>query len=304
MVKEMKISPGDINGATYVPCLEGKHTQDEIPSQSNIIHPCILYHIYSDLCGPMQTKSCQGKYYVLTFIDRNAHHVKVKLLVTKSETCKIIIALIECAEVETREWVNFFHCDGGGKFRSKELADYFESKGIHHKETNAYTPQENGVAKHINRTIIEMAQTLLLEGNLPLMYWCFIVIYVVYIINQSPTCTLESKTPMEAYTRNRPLVAHLHIFRCKAYIYIPQEKHQKLDKKTLECVYLGYSEHKKAFILLHQLSEHLIKYRDVYFNESELIEPSRVQIETEAVKNGAKVDILPDQETKTDISTA
>ena len=47
---------------------------------------------------------------------------KVKLLVTKSETCKMIIALIECAEVETGERVNSLCSDGRGEFGSKDLA--------------------------------------------------------------------------------------------------------------------------------------------------------------------------------------
>ena len=58
----------------------------------------------------------------------------------------------------------------------------------------------------------------------------------------------------------------------------------------------------KAFILPHQLSGHLIKLRDVHFDEGEFIEPSRVQIETEVVKNTGKVDVLLDQEI--DSSTA
>ena len=123
----------------------------------------------------MQTCSCQGKFYFLTFIDGNAHHVKVKLLVTKSETCQTIIALIERAEVETRECINFFHSNGGGEYGSNKLAAYFESMGIHHEKTNAYTPQENGIAEQMNRTIVEMACTLLLEANILIMYWCFAV---------------------------------------------------------------------------------------------------------------------------------
>ena len=150
----------------------------------------------------------------------------------------------------------------------------------------------------MNRTIVEMARTLLSEGNLPLMYWCFAVSYAAYIINRSPTRTLESKTPHEAYTRNKPSVAHLRIFGCKAYVHIPQEKRQKLDKKTLECAYLGYSEHKKAFILLYRSSGHLVESRDVHFDESELVEPSRVIIETEVGKNEEEVEILPDQKNK------
>ena len=95
----------------------------------------------------MQTHSHQGKFYFLTFIDGNAYHVKVKLLVTKSETCQTIIALIKQAEVETGEHINFFHSDGRGEYGSNELAAYFESKGIHHKKMNTYAPQENGIAE-------------------------------------------------------------------------------------------------------------------------------------------------------------
>ena len=95
MVTRMEISPDNKTKPMCISCLEGKQTQNEIPRQSNIMHPRVHYRIYSDLCGPMQTCSCQGKFYFLTFIDGNAYHVKVKLLVTKSETCQIIIALIE-----------------------------------------------------------------------------------------------------------------------------------------------------------------------------------------------------------------
>ena len=93
------------------------------------------------------------------------------------------------------------------------------------EKTNAYTPQENGIAEQMNRTIVEMAHTLLSEANILIMYWCFAVIYAVYIINRSPTHTWESKTPFEAYTGNKPSIAHLQIFGCKAYVHIPQEKH-------------------------------------------------------------------------------
>ena len=91
------------------------------------------------------------------FIDGNTHYIKVKLLKSKAETCTALKALIERAKVETGEHVNYFRSDGGGEYRSKELATYFESKGIHHKKTNAYTPQENSVAERMNQTIVKMA---------------------------------------------------------------------------------------------------------------------------------------------------
>ena len=95
MVIRMKISPDDTTGQTCVPCLEGKQMQTEIPSQSDITHPRVLHCVYSNLCGPMQMQLCQGELYFLTFIDGSAHHIKVKLLATKSETCQIYIVLIK-----------------------------------------------------------------------------------------------------------------------------------------------------------------------------------------------------------------
>ena len=200
----------------------------------------------------MQTQSCHGELYILTFNDGNTHYVKVKLLKSKAETCEALKALIEQAEVETGERLNYFRSDGGGEYGYKELASYFESKGIHHEKTNAYTPQENSVAKWMNHTIIEMAWTFLQDASLPNTYWSFAVNYATYVINWTPTRTLkEPITPFEAYTGNKLSVAHLRIFGCKGYVHVPHEKRQKLDKKTLECTYLGYSEHKRAFILVH-----------------------------------------------------
>ena len=184
MVTGMDISSNDASGLTCVPCLEGKQTRDEIPKESSTKHPRILHRIYSDLCGPMQTQSRQGELYFLTFIDGNTHYVKVKLLKSKSETCAVLKALIERAEVETRERVNYFRSDGGGEYGSKELAAYFESKGIHHEKTNAYTPQENGVSERMNRTIVEMARTLLQDAGLPNTYWSFAVNHATYVINR------------------------------------------------------------------------------------------------------------------------
>lgn len=239
----------------------------------------------------METESRQREKYFLTFIDGNTHYVKVKLLRTKGETCAALKAFTERAEVETGERVNYFRSDGGGEYGSKVLAMYFESKGIHHEKTNAYTPQENGLAERMNRTIVEMAHSLLKDADLPNSYWSFAVNYAVHIINRSPTHTLENfLTPFEAYTGNKPSIAHLRIFGCKAYAHVPQERRQKLDSKTIECTYLGYSEHKKAYTLVHRSSGRLVESRDVHFDEGELVEPSRVIIETEVSENEAETE--------------
>jgi len=125
----------------------------------------------------------------------------VKLLKSKAETCEALKALIERSEVETGERLNYFRSDGGGEYRSKE------------------TPQENGIAERMNRTIVEMARTFLQDASLPNTYWSFAVNYATYVINRAPTRTLkEPITPFEAYTGNKPSIAHLRIFGCKGWV--------------------------------------------------------------------------------------
>ena len=118
----------------------------------------------------METQMPRREKYFLTFIDGKSHYTKVCLLQLKSNTYSAIKALIEQAKVETGKRVNFFQSNGGGEYNSKEFAAYFESKGIHHEKTNAYTPQENGMAECMNRTIEEMALYFLKDAGLYTLY--------------------------------------------------------------------------------------------------------------------------------------
>ena len=105
MVKGMEIDKHDDEDETHQCsiCLKGKMTQQPIPKVSNIENSHVLYHVYSNVYGSMQ-KTTQDSYrYFMTFIDSHSQYIKVKLLKTKDKAEKKLIALIECAEVETGE---------------------------------------------------------------------------------------------------------------------------------------------------------------------------------------------------------
>ena len=87
-------------------------------------------------------------------------------------------------------------------------------------------------------------------------------------------------TSHEAFTGNKPSVAHLRSFGCKAHVHIPDEKHQKLGAKSLECINLGYAEHKKAYVCLHCATGRIFKSQDIVFDEGDPEGPSRVKIDT------------------------
>ena len=119
----------------------------------------------------------------MTFINGYLHHVVVKLLKLKDKVYEEMRAYLEYAETVTGEHPNLFRSDGGGKYGSKEFKAYFKLKGIHHEKMNTYTPQENGVSKHMNPTLMESACSMLRDASLPDMYWGYTILHAAHILN-------------------------------------------------------------------------------------------------------------------------
>ena len=83
--------------------------------------------------------------------------------------------------------------------------------------TTRYTPQQNGVAERKNETIMNMARTLLKEKSLSNIFWAEAVACSDYLLNRSPTKSLNMKVPQEAWSGTKLNVAHLRTFGCVAY---------------------------------------------------------------------------------------
>jgi len=55
----------------------------------------------------------------------------------------------------------------GGEYTSGEFVEYLRSEGIRHELTVPKSPQQNGVAERLNRTLVEMTPFMLAESGLP-----------------------------------------------------------------------------------------------------------------------------------------
>ncbi|CAL2232480.1 unnamed protein product [Prunus armeniaca] len=65
----------------------------------------------------------------------------------------------------------YFRSDRGGEYTSLEFSKFCEDMGLERQLTVAYSPQQNGVAERKNRTVIEMARTMMFEKKIPLKFW-------------------------------------------------------------------------------------------------------------------------------------
>ncbi|XP_039115486.1 uncharacterized protein LOC120250711 [Dioscorea cayenensis subsp. rotundata] len=157
--------------------------------------------------------------------------------------------------------------DCGGEFTSAEFQNYCDDRGIKKEYTAPYTPQQNGVVEHKNRTVVEMARALLKTGNLPTRFWGDAVSTGVYLINRSPTQALQTKTPYEGMHGVKLVVSHLKVFGCIAFTLIPSQKLYKLDERSERCIFTGYSSESKAYKLFNPVTGKIIISRDVVFHE-------------------------------------
>jgi len=249
-----------------VTCLEGKQTRLPFP-RSNTKTKGILELIHSDLCGPMETQSIGGAKYFFTLIDDYSRRIFIYTLESKDQVPERFRNFKRLVENQTGKRIRILRTDNGKEYVNTRLTNFLKEEGIKHQTTVPHTPEQNGVAERYNRTIVEKARCLLFEAKLPKKFWGEAVSTAVYLLNRSPTKALHNMTPEEAWSGRKPDLRHLRIFGSKAHVHIPKALRHKWDKKSAECILVGYCEDSKAYRLYEPTHQRVIKRRDVIFNE-------------------------------------
>ncbi|GJS60613.1 ribonuclease H-like domain-containing protein [Tanacetum coccineum] len=90
----------------------------------------------------------------------------VFFLATKDETSRILKTFITEIENQLYHKVKVIRSNNGTEFKNSVMNQFCEIKGIKREFSVARTPQQNGVAKRKNRTLIEAARTMLVDSKL------------------------------------------------------------------------------------------------------------------------------------------
>jgi hypothetical protein len=248
-------------------CVEGKQHRAPFPKDGATRATKPLEIVHSDVCGPMRTTSMGGARYFVTFIDDFSRRVWIYMLKTKGECLEKFKEFKALAEKQSEHKIKVFRSDNGGEFISKGFRRFLKDHGIQRQTSTPYTPEQNGVAERANRTIVEMARSMIHAQHLKLEFWAEAMANAVYIRNRCPTRALVSITPQEAWSGCKPCIAHMRVFGCIAYAMVADAKRGKLDAKGTKCLFLGYCEGTKAYRLMCLETKKIIKSRDVVFVE-------------------------------------
>ncbi|GJW02814.1 retrovirus-related pol polyprotein from transposon TNT 1-94 [Tanacetum coccineum] len=89
----------------------------------------------------------------------------------KYETHEVLIDFIKLVQRGLQAQVRTVRTDKGTVFLNKTFHAYFAKEGIEHQTSTARTPEQNGVVKRRNHTLVEGARTMLSIAKVPLFFW-------------------------------------------------------------------------------------------------------------------------------------
>jgi len=202
-------------------------------------------------------------------------------------------------EKESGKKIKALRSENGGEYVSQEFKKFCANEGIKRELTTPHNPQQNGVAKRKNRTIVGAARVMLHDQGLPLHLWAEACNTTVYLHNRSLHRILGMKTPKEAFSRKRPDVGHFRIFGSSAYFQVTKDAWKKFESTVELGILVGYTDTPHRYQVYLPIIHRTLVLRDLKFDEQKAMQ---VSLERELQLQAMEEILVPkEEEPQTDV---
>nr|GEZ50357.1 retrovirus-related Pol polyprotein from transposon TNT 1-94 [Tanacetum cinerariifolium] len=253
-----------------------KHTHLPKAKNTNLE---VLNTLHMDLCGPMRVQTINWKKYILVIVDDYTRFTWIKILRSKDETPEVVITFLKQIQLDLNKTVRFIHTDNGTEFVNHDPTHYYESVGIFHQKSVPRTPQQNGVVKRRNRTLIEASRTMQIFSKASMFLWAVAVATACYTQNRSLIHTRHNKTPYELVHNKKHDLTFLRVFGAFCYPTKDSEDLGKLQPTPDIGIFVGYAPRRKGYRIYNKRTRRIMETIHIQFDE--LSEPmAPVQLST------------------------
>ncbi|KAE8678570.1 hypothetical protein F3Y22_tig00111403pilonHSYRG00065 [Hibiscus syriacus] len=248
---------------------------------SNSRAKSVLELVHSDVWKALVTSLGGAKYFV-SFIDDYSRRCWVYPIKKKSDVFSTFKNFKARVELDSGNKIKCFRTYNGGEYTSEEFDDFYRKEGIKRQFTVANTPQQNGVAEQMNRTLLERTRAMLRDTCLEKSFWAEAVNTACYLVNRAPSTAIELKTPIEMWTGKPANYSNLHVFGSIVYMMYNSQEISKLDPKSRKCKFLGYADGVKGYRLWDPTARKIHVEKDVEQGDSSKAELAHDEQEPES----------------------
>nr|ABF96984.1 retrotransposon protein, putative, Ty1-copia subclass [Oryza sativa Japonica Group] len=249
-------------------CQASKQVACSHPTKSIMSTSRPLELLHMDLFGPTTYKSIGGNSHCLVIVDDYSCYTWVFFLHDKCIVAELFKKFAKRAQNEFSCTLVKIRSDNGSKFKNTNIEDYCDDLSIKHELSATYSPQQNGVVERKNRTLIEMARTMLDEYGVSDSFWAEAINTACHATNRLYLHRLLKKTSYELIVGRKPNVAYFRVFGCKCYIYRKGVRLTKFESRCDEGFLLGYASNSKAYRVYNKNKGIVEETADVQFDET------------------------------------
>jgi hypothetical protein len=119
-----------------------------------------------------------------------------------------------------------------------------------------------------NATIIGTTRSMLKAKGLSNWFWGEAVLDAVYILNRTPTKSIDGAIPFVVWYGKKPSVHHLRVFGCIPYVRNTRPHLSKFEDRGQKMIFIGYERGTKDYRVYDPVTGRVHIIRDVVFDEA------------------------------------
>jgi len=266
----------------------------------------VLELLHMDLMGPMQIESIGGKRYVLVVVDDFSRFTWVNFIRETSDTFDVFQDLCTQLQREKDRGIVRIRSDHETEFENAKFDEYCSSEGIKHEFSSPITPQQNGVVERKNRTLQEYVRVMLHAKHLPYRFGDEVMNTTCHIHNMVTLRTGTTTTLYELWKGRKPTVKYFHEFGSKCYILPDRDYRRKMDPKSDEGIFLGYSTNSRAYRVFNSKIEIVMESINVVIDDvpKEKVPDADPDVGTSVQETNAPIQVNKSEPEKEEIEEA